>query len=72
MFGMIEALRLCLLRGHPPPGVHAQSDGHDQQALQRGYGAVPPARGIRRTAGGSLLSSVRLANTNTTRALARI
>jgi len=68
---MIEVLRLRLLRNHPPPGVRAESEAHDQRASQCGYGAASGERGIWSTAGGSPLSSAPLANTNTTRALTR-
>jgi len=68
---MIEPLRLRLLRRHSPPGVHAQGEGRDQDVAQCGYGEVPGERGIFSTAGGTLLSSAPLANTNTIRALTR-
>jgi len=31
---VIEALRLRLLRNHPPPGVRTQGEAHDQDAPQ--------------------------------------
>jgi hypothetical protein len=71
MFPVVEALRLCLLRGRIPPRVRAQGDGHEERALQRGYGPPPAERGMRCTAGGSPLSSAPLPNETTTRALAR-